>query len=456
MPFTVPDGWELCRLNEIISFMTDYVANGSFKTLRENVTTYKEPNYALFIRTVDFSNDFKGDLSYIDKESYDFLSKSQLHGGELMLSNIGASIGKIFRIPYFDMPMSLAPNSIIVKFHDEETYDYFECMFKSFVGQDFLLKLTAGTAMPKFSKTELKQMVVPIAPIKEQRRIADECSKLLSLVDSMDGNKEALSEIISCTKSKVLDLAIRGKLVPQNSDDEPASILLDRIRAEKEELIKQGKLKRDKKESVIYKGDDNSYYEKLSDGTVKSIDENLPFEIPNNWHWERIRNLFIINPKNNISDNTMVSFIPMALLDDGYSGKYSSEEKVWNDCKKGFTHFSDGDVCFAKISPCFENRKSAYFNDLSNGYGAGTTELYVLRRYTDDIVAEYLLSFVKSEYFISRGRNTFSGVVGQQRVDKEVMLDTFIPLPPSAEQIRITDMISKAFSEIANIEDGIN
>jgi len=152
----------------------------------------------------------------------------------------------------------------------------------------------------------------------------------------------------------------------------------------------------------------------------------------------------------------MVSFIPMALLDDGYSGKYSSEEKVWNDCKKGFTHFSDGDVCFAKISPCFENRKSAYFNDLSNGYGAGTTELYVLRRYTYDIVAEYLLSFVKSEYFISRGRNTFSGVVGQQRVDKEVMLDTFIPLPPSAEQVRITDTISKAFSEIANIEDGIN
>ena len=80
----------------------------------------------------------------------------------------------------------------------------------------------------------------------------------------------------------------------------------------------------------------------------------------------------------------------------------------------------------------------------------------MLRRYTDDIIAEYLLSFVKSEYFISRGRNTFSGVVGQQRVDKEVMLDTFIPLPPSAEQVKIISKISKSFSEIANIEDSIN
>ena len=182
----------------------------------------------------------------------------------------------------------------------------------------------------------------------------------------------------------------------------------------------------------------------------------MPFDIPSNWRWERIRNLFIVNPKNDIDDNTSVSFIPMALLDDGYSGEYLYEEKVWKDCKKGFTHFADGDVCFAKISPCFENRKSAYFNKLHNGYGAGTTELYVLRRYSNDIVAEYLLSFVKSEYFISRGRNTFSGVVGQQRVDKEVMLDTFIPLPPSEEQIRINDMISKSFSEIANIEDGIS
>lgn len=202
--------------------------------------------------------------------------------------------------------------------------------------------------------------------------------------------------------------------------------------------------------------DDFSYYEKLSDGTINCIDEELPFEIPFSWSWERVRNLFIVNPKNTVDDDVPVSFIPMALLEDGYSGEYTYEEKEWKECKKGFTHFADGDVCFAKISPCFENRKSSYFQDLRNGYGAGTTELYVLRRYTDDIMPEYLLSFVKSEYFISRGRNTFSGVVGQQRVDKEVMLDTFIPIPPVTEQAKINNKLYNAFLEISNIEDGIN
>ncbi len=87
--------------------------------------------------------------------------------------------------------------------------------------------------------------------------------------------------------------------------------------------------------------------------------------------------------------------------------------------------------------------------------GSGTTELYVLRRYTNDIMGEYLLSFLKSEYFISRGNNTFSGVVGQQRVDKEIMLDTFIPIPPSQEQVRINNILGKLFSELKNIEDSI-
>ena len=113
IPFDVPDGWCWCRLESIASTITDYVANGSFASLKANVRTYKEKNYALFVRTVDFANNFKGDLSYIDKESYDFLEKSKLYGGELMLSNIGASIGKVFKVPHLDTPMSLAPNAII-------------------------------------------------------------------------------------------------------------------------------------------------------------------------------------------------------------------------------------------------------------------------------------------------------------------------------------------------------
>ena len=287
IPFELPDGWSWSRLEPIASLITDYVANGSFASLKANVRTYKEKNYALFVRTVDFANNFKGDLSYIDKESYDFLEKSKLYGGELMLSNIGASIGKVFKVPHLDTPMSLAPNAIILRFFNDITCDYFEYVFKSFVGQNYLQFLSGGAAMPKFNKTDLRAMIVPVPPIKEQKRIVDSIDSVLSLIEQIESHKQNLSLQIDNIKSKILDLAIRGKLVPQDPNDEPASVLLERIRVEKEELIKQGKIKRDKKESVIFKGDDNSYYEKIGD-SVACIDAELPFEIPDNWCWARL------------------------------------------------------------------------------------------------------------------------------------------------------------------------
>ena len=272
----MPDGWAWSRLEPIASLITDYVANGSFASLKANVRTYKEKNYALFVRTVDFANNFKGDLSYIDKESYDFLEKSKLYGGELMLSNIGASIGKVFKVPHLDTPMSLAPNAIILRFFNDITCDYFEYVFKSFVGQNYLQFLSGGAAMPKFNKTDLRAMIVPVPPIKEQERIVESVKNT---------SYSGLANTIQSVKSKILDLAIRGKLVPQDPNDEPASVLLERIRAEKEELIKQGKIKRDKKESVIFKGDDNSYYEKYgeklpSGWVVTNFETILEYEQP--------------------------------------------------------------------------------------------------------------------------------------------------------------------------------
>lgn len=172
IPFEVPEGWSWSRLEPVAIIITDYVANGSFASLKANVRTYKEKNYALFIRTVDFANAFQSDLSYIDKESYLFLEKSQLFGGELMLSNIGASIGKVFKIPRLDIPMSLAPNSIMLRFINETITDFFEYVFKSFVGQNYLQLLSGGAAMPKFNKTDLRAMLVPVAPLQEQQRIS--------------------------------------------------------------------------------------------------------------------------------------------------------------------------------------------------------------------------------------------------------------------------------------------
>ena len=144
-----------------------------------------------------------------------------------------------------------------------------------------------GIGLQGLSSNALHNIIVPVPPVEEQKRIVDSIDSVLSLIEQIESHKQNLSSQIDNIKSKILDLAIRGKLVPQDPNDEPASVLLERIRAEKEKLIKQGKIKRDKKESVIFKGDDNSYYEKIGD-EITCIDDEILFEIPDNWCWARL------------------------------------------------------------------------------------------------------------------------------------------------------------------------
>ena len=185
IPFNLPDTWIWSRFEYATLYITDYVANGSFSSLKENVKTYKEPNYALMVKTQDFANNFSHGLTYTDKKGYSFLQKSELHGGELMLSNIGASIGKAFIIPKMNMPMTLAPNSMVVKCYDEITTQFTRYVILSFYGQELLGSFTAGTAMPKFSKTQLRSALLPIPPYDEQKRIVKKINALISKVDAL-------------------------------------------------------------------------------------------------------------------------------------------------------------------------------------------------------------------------------------------------------------------------------
>ena len=241
-------------------------------------------------------------------------------------------------------------------------------------------------------------------------------------------------------KNSILQWAIQGKLVPQDPNDEPASVLLDKIRQEKERLIKEKKIKRDKNASIIYRGEDNSYYEKmLATGEVKCIDEEVPFEIPQGWEWCRVSSLFQINPKVVAEDNTSAAFIPMEAISAGYGSEFRYYEKEWGEIKSGYTAFADNDIAFAKITPCFQNRKSAIFEGLPNGIGAGTTELKILRTYGETINRWFVLYFLESPYFIDEA--TFKGTANQQRIIVGYLENKLFPLPPLAEQERIVDKI---------------
>lgn len=176
----------------------------------------------------------------------------------------------------------------------------------------------------------------------------------------------------------------------------------------------------------------------------------MPFEVPEGWESVPVSELFCLNPKSEITDDTSVGFIPMACVYDGFSGNHQFEKRIWKEVKKGYCHFQNGDIGIAKISPCFENLKSTIFQDLPNNYGAGTTELVILRPIS--IHAKFYLYLFKSQWYICEGTKYFKGVVGQQRVHKGIFTDLQIPLPPLAEQYRIVAEIEKWFALIDQIE----
>ena len=142
----------------------------------------------------------------------------------------------------------------------------------------------------------------------------------------------------------------------------------------------------------------------------------------------------------------------MALVEDGFSGKHSFEIREWGDIKKGYCHFQTGDIGVAKISPCFENLKSCIFECLPNNIGAGTTELVILRSL--GVYAPFYLYLLKSQWYISQGTKYFKGVVGQQRVNKEIFTDLMVQLPPIEEQKRIVEEVNRLFGIIGAVDRG--
>ena len=180
----IPIHWRISSVKEETDVVTDYVANGSFASLAENVKYKTEKDYAVLIRLVDYNNQFKGDFVYIDKNAYEFLGKSKLYGDEIIISNVGANVGTVFKCPHLEYRMSLAPNSIMVKFKGNNDFYYY--WLKSHFGQHMLQSIVTGSAQPKFNKTNFKDLQIPVPPLDEQESIA---SILKSLDDKIEVNR---------------------------------------------------------------------------------------------------------------------------------------------------------------------------------------------------------------------------------------------------------------------------
>lgn len=199
--------------------------------------------------------------------------------------------------------------------------------------------------------------------------------------------------------------------------------------------------------------DDDDVTELLSSiNPKKNIEqtEDVPYEIPNYWKWVKLSDLYDINPKVEADNEADAAFIPMEKISAGFERTFSFEVMNWEKAAKNHTKFQDGDVAFAKISPCFENRKSFVAENLPNSIGGGTTELIVLRqKYVYPLYTYYL---VNDQRFIKAGSGSYKGIVGQQRVKSDIIKNYLIPLPPLAEQKRIVERVEEIFRLLDTID----
>ena len=282
IPFELPQGWAWSRFR----VFCPYGECEKYETL-----DISDDDWILDLE--DIEKHTGRILAFVTKAERNSLStKHKFYKGQVLYSKLRPYLNKVVIAPKDGYCTS---EIIPLKLYGKILPKYIQLFLMSDTFLSYVNLISYGVKMPRLGTDDGKKAIIAIPPLKEQERIVEKYESILPNIVNLQIYSDDLYESISKIKSKILDLAIRGKLVPQNPNDEPASMLLKRIRAEKEELIKQGKIKRDKKESIVFKGEDNSYYEKIDSGEIKCIDENVPFELPDSWCWCRLGTLFAHN-----------------------------------------------------------------------------------------------------------------------------------------------------------------
>jgi len=271
MDFYLPKDWIAIRLQTVLKLSSG-----------RDLTQEEYSNDIIGIPYITGASNFNKES--ISTNRYTKYPQVVVNEGDLLITCKG-TIGEIAYCPYKEA--HIARQIMAIKNIFNLNSKYITICIKYYLSK---IKSSAKGLIPGIAREDLLNLIIPLPSMKEQLRIVKKVEEYDSYLETLNENKQDLLESINSLKSKILELAIRGKLVPQDPNDEPAEVLLERIRKEKEELIKQGKIKRDKKESIIFKGDDNSYYEKIDNSSI-CIDDELPFEKPENWVYVRLEDI---------------------------------------------------------------------------------------------------------------------------------------------------------------------
>ena len=440
IPFELPDGWAWSRLGAV----AEAIGDGDHQP---------PPQTSFGVPFLVISNVSGGRLSFentrfVSKEYFSQLPETRKpRNGDLLFTVTGS-----YGIPVLidsDDKFCFQRHIAIVRPCTISNRYLYVILGSSYVKSICDAKAT-GTAQKTVGLATLRELLIPVAPYKEQMQIYAQTQDALSIVDSVSSDKEDLLNIIESAKTKILDLAIRGQLVPQDPTDEPASVLLERIRAEKEELIKQGKIKRDKKESVIFRGEDNSYYLKTGE-LVESLEDWDFEELPGGWSVCCLGELCDYGNCTNIDTADIADSAWILDLEDIEKNSGIVLQKVrQGERNAGSTkhRFHKGQVLYSKLRP--------YLNKvvLADEDGYCTSEILPLE-FEWNILPQYARYFLMSPTFL-RYANKCSYGVKMPRLGTADGKKAIILVPPLEEQKRIVIAIEQTFSQLDFITENLS
>ena len=437
IPFELPEGWAWARLGTVCSKVTDG-------------THHSPDNYPIgeykYVTAKNIKPDgiVLDDITYVTAEVHkEIFSRCNPEFGDILYIKDGATAG-IATINTIHEEFSMLSSVALLKpAHDIDNWYMCHAMqspyFYSTTRGDM-----KGVGITRITLNMLVSRLIPIPPVQEQKQISAKCRELISLSSNIENDKNYIQQILFETKSRILDLAIRGKLVPQNSNDEPASVLLDRIRAEKEELIKQGKIKRDKKESVIFKGDDNSYYEKVGNKTEK-IDDQIPFDLPEGWLFVRLKELWELisgrdlSPSEYNAEGVGIPYITGA--SNFVCGKV--ELVRWTTSPQVITETGD------LLLTCKGTIGEMAFNDFGNAHIA--RQVMAIRN-TFALNSEYLALCMR--FYINAIKNAAKGLI--PGISREDILNLILPVPSLNYQAKVVERVVEMTNILSSIEKSLS
>ena len=436
IPFELPESWAWARLQSFVNFI-----GGSQppKSTFEYVATKDN------IRLIQI-RDYKTDkfLTYIPKS----LARRFCSKGDVMIGRYGPPIFQVLRglegsynvalMKAVSEPGIMLNDYLFYLLQDGELLKMLESLSDRTCGQDGI------------NMYELNRYIVGIPPLDEQNRITQYLISVLPIVDNIASNKAELESLITQTKAKILDLAIRGQFVPQDPNDEPASVLLERIRAEKEELIKQGKIKRDKKESVIFRGEDNSYYEKIG-GKVENISDEIPFELPDGWMWCRGRSCFA-GMESTKPQGEFFDYIDIDAIDNRlHRIKTAKHIPVSEAPSRASRAVKTGSVLFSLVRPYLENIALV---EETHSHCIASTGFYVCN--SNGILLPQFMFFLMISSYVVSGLNQYMKGDNSPSISKDNIESWLYPIPPMAEQKAICAKLKKVFNLIEKVENSLS